>query len=54
VILGVFNLDGGEASTSFRRLADLDVEVGCFGHGDPVVGGTSSRLRAAASALAEQ
>jgi hypothetical protein len=54
VILGLFSLDRGEASTSFRRLADLDVEVGRFGHGDPVVGETSSRLRAAASALAEQ
>jgi hypothetical protein len=54
VILGLLSLDRGEASTSFRRLADLDVEVGRFGRRDPVMGETSSRLRPAASALAEQ
>ncbi len=36
VILGVFNVDRDRAVASFRRLAALDAEVACFGHGDPV------------------
>ncbi|MEU6370439.1 MBL fold metallo-hydrolase [Streptomyces sp. NPDC046931] len=37
VLLGVFNLDRDRAVHSFHRLAALDVEVACFGHGDPVL-----------------
>ncbi|MFJ9037403.1 MBL fold metallo-hydrolase [Streptomyces sp. NPDC102406] len=48
VMLGVFNLDRGRALASFRRLAALDSDVACFGHGDPVVGGAAAALRAAA------
>lgn len=48
VILGVFNVDPGQAVASFRRQADLDAEIACFGHGDPVAGGAAATLRAAA------
>lgn len=48
VMLGVFNLDRSRAVASFQRLATLDVDVACFGHGDPVVGHASAALRASA------
>jgi glyoxylase-like metal-dependent hydrolase (beta-lactamase superfamily II) len=51
VMLGVFNVDRDRAIASMHRLASLDVEIACFGHGDPVVGGASDVLRAAASQL---
>ncbi|MEU6388398.1 MBL fold metallo-hydrolase [Streptomyces sp. NPDC046939] len=50
VILGVFNLDRARAVASFHRLAALDTDVVCFGHGDPVVGGAGAALREAAAA----
>jgi len=51
VMLGVFNLDRGLTTSSFRRLADLDVDVACFGHGEPVIGKASKPLREVAAAL---
>ncbi|MFD5008102.1 MBL fold metallo-hydrolase [Streptomyces mutabilis] len=48
VMLGVFNVDRDRAVDSFRRLAALDAEVACFGHGDPVTGGAARALRASA------
>jgi glyoxylase-like metal-dependent hydrolase (beta-lactamase superfamily II) len=51
VILGVFNLDTEQAAMSLQRLADLDVEVAAFGHGQPVLQGAQSRLREAVAAL---
>jgi len=48
VMLGVFNLDRHRALTSFRRLAEIDVDVACFGHGDPVIGRASVALRESA------
>jgi glyoxylase-like metal-dependent hydrolase (beta-lactamase superfamily II) len=51
VILGVFNLDRAQAAASFRRIADLEADVACFGHGEPVVGGAGARLQQAAAAL---
>ena len=52
VILGVFNLDRAAAVASMRRQADLeDVEVACFGHGDPVLADAGKRLREAAAEL---
>jgi glyoxylase-like metal-dependent hydrolase (beta-lactamase superfamily II) len=53
VILGVFNVDRARAAESFRRLAGIDSEVACFGHGDPVVGAAAAALRGAAARLAE-
>lgn len=48
VILGVFNADRARAATSLERLAALDADVACFGHGEPLVGGAGPELRAAA------
>jgi glyoxylase-like metal-dependent hydrolase (beta-lactamase superfamily II) len=47
VIPGVFNLDRASTLASFARLAALDTEVACFGHGDPVMAGASTVLRTA-------
>ncbi|WP_134715612.1 MBL fold metallo-hydrolase [Saccharomonospora xinjiangensis] len=45
MILGVFNLDLARLAESARSLSEMDVEVACFGHGDPVVGGAAQELR---------
>ncbi|MEV6179992.1 MBL fold metallo-hydrolase [Streptomyces sp. NPDC052015] len=49
VIPGVFNLDLPLTVAAFRRLAALDADVACFGHGDPVLGRASAVLRDAAA-----
>ncbi|MES4891845.1 MBL fold metallo-hydrolase [Streptomyces sp. NPDC096012] len=49
VIPGVFNLDRRHVLESLARLADLDAEVACFGHGDPVLGDAAAALRRAAA-----
>jgi hypothetical protein len=36
---------------SFCRLAEFDTDIACFGHGDPVLGGAGTKLRAVASTL---
>ncbi|GAA4006317.1 MBL fold metallo-hydrolase [Streptomyces plumbiresistens] len=46
--LGVFNLDRAQAIASFHRLATLEADVACFGHGDPVLGRASVVLRESA------
>lgn len=51
VILGIFNVDTAQAAESLRRLADLDVDVAAFGHGEPVLHGAQVRLRQAVQAL---
>ncbi|WP_329576914.1 MBL fold metallo-hydrolase [Streptomyces sp. NBC_01361] len=51
VILGVLNLDRARSVESFRTLASLDSDVACFGHGDPVTGGSAAALRAAVTRL---
>lgn len=50
VVLGPFNHDRGRARESFRLFADIDVDVVCFGHGQPLVGHDTAKLRAAATA----
>jgi glyoxylase-like metal-dependent hydrolase (beta-lactamase superfamily II) len=50
VMPGVFNMDRDEMLRSFRRLAELDVEVACVGHGDPVMDARTALRAAAASA----
>jgi glyoxylase-like metal-dependent hydrolase (beta-lactamase superfamily II) len=45
VVLGVFNLDTDLAATSMQRLAELDVEIAAFGHGEPVLHNAQARLR---------
>ncbi len=39
-MLGTFNQDRAQTVASFKRLAALDVETACFGHGEPI---TASR-----------
>ena len=36
VMLGTFNQDRAQTIASFKRLAALDVETACFGHGEPI------------------
>jgi glyoxylase-like metal-dependent hydrolase (beta-lactamase superfamily II) len=50
-ILGPFNVDPDEARRSFRRLADLDVAIACFGHGEPILREASVFLQEAARQL---
>lgn len=50
-ILGVFNANPSQAIESFRKLASLDVEIACFGHGCPLTENASGALRVAAEAL---
>ncbi|MEV8552214.1 MBL fold metallo-hydrolase [Streptomyces glaucescens] len=52
VMMGALNLDRARTLASFRRLAALDTDVACFGHGDPVLGGAGEALRKAAAAYA--
>jgi len=52
VVLGPFNTDRARAWQSLQQLSALDVEVACFGHGDPVVGGASVALRQATDPFA--
>jgi glyoxylase-like metal-dependent hydrolase (beta-lactamase superfamily II) len=48
-MVGVFNLERSRAIDSFHRIAELDSEVACFGHGEPIVGGAAKALRDAAA-----
>jgi glyoxylase-like metal-dependent hydrolase (beta-lactamase superfamily II) len=52
VIVGVFNADPAQARASARKLAELDVEVACFGHGRPLAKDAALDLRRFANALA--
>ncbi len=51
VMLGTFNQDRGRTVASFRRLAALDVETACFGHGEPIASGAGARIREVADQL---
>ncbi|CAM5594315.1 hypothetical protein SALBM311S_10465 [Streptomyces alboniger] len=47
-IPGVFNLDRSQVLAACHRLAALDADVACFGHGAPVIGRAGAALREAA------
>jgi glyoxylase-like metal-dependent hydrolase (beta-lactamase superfamily II) len=51
VMLGAFNQVRAQTVASFRRLAALDVETACFGHGEPIASGAGTKLREAAATL---
>jgi glyoxylase-like metal-dependent hydrolase (beta-lactamase superfamily II) len=51
VMLGTFNQDRTQTVASFRRLAALDVEAACFGHGEPIASGAGDRIREVAATL---
>ncbi|MDL5199958.1 MBL fold metallo-hydrolase [Streptomyces sp. ALI-76-A] len=50
VMPGVFNLDRSQVLAACHRLAALDTDVACFGHGTPVLGRADVALRRAAAA----
>jgi glyoxylase-like metal-dependent hydrolase (beta-lactamase superfamily II) len=50
-IVGVFNVDRLQATATFQRLAALDVDIACFGHGQPLGGGAGAQLARAAATL---
>jgi hypothetical protein len=52
VIVGVFNVDTQETKRSFAKLAALDFEVACFGHGKPMDRDASLAVRRVAERLA--
>jgi glyoxylase-like metal-dependent hydrolase (beta-lactamase superfamily II) len=51
VMLGTFNQDRAQTVASFQRLAAIDVETACFGHGEPIASGAGSRIREIADQL---
>jgi glyoxylase-like metal-dependent hydrolase (beta-lactamase superfamily II) len=51
VRLGTFNQDRAQTMASFQRLAALDVETACFGHGGPIASGAGDRIRKVAATL---
>jgi glyoxylase-like metal-dependent hydrolase (beta-lactamase superfamily II) len=53
VMLGVFNQDRAQTVASFKRLAALDVETACFGHGEPITSGAGAVIRDVAATLIE-
>jgi glyoxylase-like metal-dependent hydrolase (beta-lactamase superfamily II) len=51
VMLGTFNQDRARTVASFQRLAALEVETACFGHGEPIVTRAGDRIRQVAVTL---
>jgi glyoxylase-like metal-dependent hydrolase (beta-lactamase superfamily II) len=47
VIPGVFNHDPAQTRADLHRLAALDAEIACFGHGEPATKDAALELRAA-------
>jgi glyoxylase-like metal-dependent hydrolase (beta-lactamase superfamily II) len=47
----LFSADMDQALASLRRMAELEFDVLCPGHGDPIVGGAGDRVRAMVQAL---
>ena len=50
-IVGVFNIDTEQARRSFQRLAGLDFDTACFGHGPAITSEASAQFRRAAAKL---
>ena len=51
VMLGTFNQDRAQTVASFKRLAELDVETACFGHGEPITAAARTWIRDTAATL---
>jgi glyoxylase-like metal-dependent hydrolase (beta-lactamase superfamily II) len=51
VMLGTFNQDKPRTIASVQRLAVLDVDTACFGHGEPIALGAGARIREMAGRL---
>lgn len=52
LIVGMFNLDQAQAVESFKKLAELDFDVACLGHGMPLDKDASLEFRRVANQLA--
>lgn len=50
-MVGFFNIDPVQAKDSVRRLAQIDFDTGCFGHGPPLAKGASVAFRRLAEQL---
>jgi glyoxylase-like metal-dependent hydrolase (beta-lactamase superfamily II) len=50
-VVGFFNIDRAQAKRSFARLASLDFEVACVGHGDPITSKAAPQFRDVAEGL---
>ena len=48
--VGFFNIDRDQAKDSVRRLAEMDFDIGCFGHGPPLTKDASQAIRRLADA----
>jgi glyoxylase-like metal-dependent hydrolase (beta-lactamase superfamily II) len=48
----IFTYDMGQAHASIQKIAGLDFEVCCFGHGPPLIENAQQRVQAFASSLA--
>ena len=48
---GTFNQDKARTVASVQRLAALDVDTACFGHGEPIASGAGARIREMARQL---
>ena len=51
LMLGTFNQDRARAVASFHRMAGLDVDTACFGHGEPISSGAGDHIREVAATL---
>jgi glyoxylase-like metal-dependent hydrolase (beta-lactamase superfamily II) len=47
----MFTPDMAQAHASIRKIADLDIEVCCFGHGPPLLENAGQRVQAYADSL---
>lgn len=54
VMFGVFHQDRALAARSLHRLLDVDAQVACFGHGEPVLTDARARLADAAERSVSQ
>ncbi len=43
--LGFLTVDMAENKRSVKRVAELDAQIVCFGHGDPVMQNTAQQIR---------
>jgi glyoxylase-like metal-dependent hydrolase (beta-lactamase superfamily II) len=53
LIVGMFNLNQAQAIESFKKLAELDFEIACLGHGTPSNENASEEFQRLAAKLSE-
>ncbi|MBX3080959.1 MAG: MBL fold metallo-hydrolase [Anaerolineae bacterium] len=50
--MAVATVNMAQAKQSIQRIAALDTDIVCFGHGDPIIGGAAAALRTFAAKVA--